>query len=201
MKCHVLHVCRGCQVRLHRGHLYYSAAGPLRRRPLPVGGCLGMTEGCQPHIASITTEKGKYLSPSLILLFFLLLKIHQGHFANWWMYIFKYFYCPVNCVDLFCVQAQPAVFAQTWSVKILFCLHTDWRECKSVPTTSQQATTPAFLTKTTRPSGSITAWRWWPSTPSEMLLRTPWRSTWWKSVLLLSLSLFGSTCRSKLLHI
>lgn len=97
-----------------------------------------------------------------------------------------------------CVRSEPARFAQTWSVKVLFCVHTGWWDCKSVPTMSQRATTPAFLTRPTHPSGSTTAWQWWPSTPSEMPRRTPWRSTSWKSVgWQFMVTLFGSTYRSK----
>lgn len=79
-------------------------------------------------------------------------------------------------------RAELAVFTHIWSVKVLFCLHTDWRECTSVQTIGQQGGTPVSLTRTTPPSGSTTTWQWWPPMPSEMLLQTPLRWTWWKSV-------------------
>lgn len=81
--CHYLWVagaCHGCQVRLRRGNRYCLAAGPLRRRLLPAGGCQGLTEGCQPHTASITTEMGKYSHPSLILFHFLSIFQMNPHF-------------------------------------------------------------------------------------------------------------------------
>lgn len=41
-------------------------------------------------------------------------------------------------------------------VKVLFCLRAALRERRSVQTIAQQGRTPASLTKTTLPSGSIT---------------------------------------------
>lgn len=52
----VCHMC--CQACLHQGNQSCSAAGPLRRRRLPAGGSRALTEGCRPHTASITREKG-----------------------------------------------------------------------------------------------------------------------------------------------
>ena len=53
----VCHMC--CQACLRQGNQSCLAAGPLRRRRLPAGGSQAPMEGCPPHTACITREKGQ----------------------------------------------------------------------------------------------------------------------------------------------
>lgn len=76
-------------------------------------------------------------------------------------------------VDLVNTQAELAVVTHIWGVKVLFSLHTDWRERMSVQTIGQLGRTPVSLAGTTPPSGLTTTSQWWPPMLLEMLLQTP----------------------------